>query len=148
MSLPEFTFNDIILVTWIHHSGSSDTTEVGKFNFNQGFFFLCAFFFFFAFSLLFLFPFSFLPPSSLPPFLFWASVVQLAGCSTVHTSANFFFLAAWPNLWDLISPTKDRTHAPYSGRVESWPLDGQGIPSVNLTTLKNPLTHLHIRILI
>ena len=91
MSLHEFTFNDIMLVTWIGYNGSRDTTKVGKFNFNQGF----SFVFFFGgggFSFLSLSPFSFLPsflPSSLPPFLFWESVVQLAGCSTVHTFANF-----------------------------------------------------------
>ena len=144
MSLPEFTFNDIMLVTWIGHSGSSHTTEGGKFNFNQGFSFLCVFFFFFGLSLS---PFSFLPSFLSPslPFLRvknWPLLLQLAGCSTVHTLANFFFLAAWHSLSDLISPNKDQTHVPYSGR----PLDHQG--TVNLTRLKNPLTYLHIRILI
>ena len=67
MSLHEFTFNDIMLVTWIGYNGSRDTTKVGKFNFNQGFSFLCGFFL--GGRVLFPFSFSLFLPSFLPSFL-------------------------------------------------------------------------------
>ena len=40
----------------------------------------------------------------------------------------FFFLAVPRSMWDLSSPTRDRTRAPCSGSAESQPLDCQGIP--------------------
>ena len=38
----------------------------------------------------------------------------------------FFFLAIPSGMWNLSSPTRTGTHAPYSGRVTSEPLDHQG----------------------
>ena len=39
-----------------------------------------------------------------------------------------FFLAEQHGMWDLNSPTRDRTHAPCSASTESYPLDRQGSP--------------------
>ena len=35
------------------------------------------------------------------------------------SKVNFLFLAAPCSMWDLSSPTRDRTHVPYSGSMES-----------------------------
>ena len=35
-------------------------------------------------------------------------------------------------MWDLSSPTRDQSHAPYSGSMGSWPLDHQGSPQNKL----------------
>ena len=42
-----------------------------------------------------------------------------------------FFLAKPRSIWDLSSPTKDRTHASCIGSVESKPLDCQGSPETS-----------------
>ena len=39
-----------------------------------------------------------------------------------------FSLAVPRGMWDLSSPTRDRTHTPCLGSVESQPLDHQGSP--------------------
>ena len=43
----------------------------------------------------------------------------------------FFFLAILRIIWDLSSPTRDRTHAPCSGSPEFQPLDRQGSPTAS-----------------
>ena len=52
-------------------------------------------------------------------------------CQTfsVCICAYFFFLAMPHGMWDLSSPTRDRTCAPCSGSMKSQPLDGQGSPT-------------------
>ena len=52
----------------------------------------------------------------------------LSGCTSGHW-LSFFFLAMW-SMWDLSSPTRDRTQAPCIGGSESQPLDRQGSPSL------------------
>ena len=69
--------------------------------------------------------------------------------SSSHVFVCFFFLTIrhwilfyfiWPcqhSMWDLSSPTRDRTRAPCSGSAESWPLDHQGSPHVLFWCQKN-----------
>ena len=43
----------------------------------------------------------------------------------------FLYFLAFPlGMWDLSSSTRDKTHAPCSRSVASWPLDRQGNPLV------------------
>ena len=49
----------------------------------------------------------------------------------------FSFLATLFSMWDLSSPTRNHTHAPYVGSGESSPADRQGIP----TTVSLIATH-------
>ena len=40
---------------------------------------------------------------------------------------SFFLPVPW-SMWDLSSLTRDRTHAPWGGSMESWTLDHEGSP--------------------
>ena len=48
--------------------------------------------------------------------------------TTVFKTLFFSFLI-FGHMWDLSSPTRDQTHAPCSGTMESKPLDSQGSPN-------------------
>ena len=50
----------------------------------------------------------------------------------------FYFLAAPPGMWDLSSLTRNGIRAPWSGSVESQPLDRQGSPSSYFYKNTNP----------
>ena len=63
---------------------------------------------------------------SLPPFY------------VIHTSTLFFCFFSiylflfFGHMWDLSSLTRDQTHGPYSGSMESKQLDHQGGPTSTL----------------
>ena len=44
----------------------------------------------------------------------------------------FLLLAILYGIWDASSPTRDGTHSSCSGSVESWTMDCQGSPSLNM----------------
>ena len=50
--------------------------------------------------------------------------------------AIFIFLAELQNMWNLHSPTRGWSHAPFSGHAESQPLDLQGSPYIALEIRK------------
>ena len=51
----------------------------------------------------------------------------------------FYFLAAPCSIWDLSSPTRDRTLTPCTGSAESQPLDHQGSPLLYYYTCESQL---------
>ena len=68
--------------------------------------------------------------------IFWKPVTRLSlnlGPSIEVESGPlrktfFFFLAELHGIWNLSSLTRDQTHTPCSGSIESKPLDHQGSP--------------------
>lgn len=52
---------------------------------------------------------------------------------------DFNFLAMPHSTRDLISPTRDRIYVPCHGSVESWSLNGQGIPRSHILKTVLPL---------
>ena len=55
----------------------------------------------------------------------------------VPNNLSNFFLAVPCYLWNLSSPTRDQTQAPWSGSMESWPLDCLGISLNDLLNHKS-----------
>ena len=57
---------------------------------------------------------------------------------STYMNLFFFFLSAVPSgMWNLTSPTRDCTHAPFIESVESWPPDLQESPWKNFRISKS-----------